>query len=148
MEGRRRSGLPEAAGAGGQAHTQLLAMVSVRALQEVRVYARDRERLERFVSRLQEQVDKLSSQGKIVPTAYGSRIEALGFRKNFLEIQAQTGLLSPDAYLDQLRKAIPAERAKAVEAKNAGNMGKAGSALKRSKIMQKELDDATAAWEG
>ncbi|MEC8252591.1 MAG: ornithine cyclodeaminase family protein [Planctomycetota bacterium] len=44
-------------GAGGQAHTQLLAMVSVRALQEVRVYARDRERLERFVSRLQEQVD-------------------------------------------------------------------------------------------
>ena len=44
-------------GAGAQAHTQLLAMASVRALREVRVYARDRDRLEGFVARLQGQVD-------------------------------------------------------------------------------------------
>lgn len=43
-------------GAGGQAETQLLAMVAVRALDEVRVFARNRDRLEEFVTRMQPQV--------------------------------------------------------------------------------------------
>lgn len=39
-------------GAGGQAFTQAMALRSVRDLQEIRVFARDRERLARFVDKL------------------------------------------------------------------------------------------------
>ncbi|MFN3242237.1 MAG: ornithine cyclodeaminase family protein [Planctomycetota bacterium] len=44
-------------GAGGQAWTQLLAMVCARPLQQVRVFARDRERLETFVAAARQRVD-------------------------------------------------------------------------------------------
>ena len=44
-------------GAGGQARTQLEAMVCVRPLTEVRVFARDRARLERFVESCDAHVD-------------------------------------------------------------------------------------------
>ena len=44
-------------GAGGQAHTQVLAMACARELDEIRVFARDRARLLAFVERLQGDVD-------------------------------------------------------------------------------------------
>lgn len=44
-------------GAGGQARTQLLAMACVRPLQQIRVFARDRARLEAFVADVQPRVD-------------------------------------------------------------------------------------------
>jgi ornithine cyclodeaminase len=44
-------------GAGGQAYTQALAMCCVRGLEEVRVFARDRARLEAFCARLQGALD-------------------------------------------------------------------------------------------
>lgn len=44
-------------GAGGQAFTQATALASVRDLREIRVFARDRSRLERFCGELQRELD-------------------------------------------------------------------------------------------
>lgn len=44
-------------GAGGQAETQLLAMVTVRDLDEVRVFARNADRVRQFVKRIQPRVN-------------------------------------------------------------------------------------------
>ena len=75
----------------------------------------------------------MQAKGAIVPFAYGSRQEALIFRRDFMQIQVQTqpepeppnpnlypnrdpnliqvqtGLLSMASYLQQLREAIPQE---------------------------------------
>ena len=68
--------------------------------------------------------------------------QALEFRKEMIELSATTGALSPDAYLQELRDAIPKEKKRALAAKAAGDTRKAVDALKRSKLMEDELRGA------
>ena len=49
---------------------------------------------------------------------------------------------TPEAYLKQLKQAIPLEKKKALSAKAAGNKRRAMDALKRSKLMEAELQAA------
>ena len=96
------------------------------------------------LTRLKERMDALAAKGQIVPKGYGDRIQALEFRKDMLQLQAENGLLTPEAYLQQLRTAIPAEKKRALAAKSAGNKGKAMEALKHAKVMEAELQAAIA----
>ena len=62
-----------------------------------------------------------------------------------LQISVDTGSLSLEAYLDQLRVAIPAEKARSKRWKERpGGARKALDAFKHAQMMQAELDDALA----
>lgn len=72
-------------GAGGQARTQVHAMACVRPLEEIRVFARDRARLERFVAACDEEVE-----ARVVAAA--SAAEAV---RGALVVSAATSARSP-----------------------------------------------------
>ena len=99
--------------------------------------------LEWELGRVTEQVAAMEAKSQLVPFAYGFRRDALVLRRELMQIQVQTGLLAIEAYLQQLRDAIPAEvaRARAFKAQPGGER-QALQALKRAKIMKEELEEA------
>ena len=107
-----------------------------------------------------------------MPLNYGDRLQALDFRRDFIKIQARPlhplrlhsdsgasvtsvtpSLLrsipvpSLEGYLDQLRTAVPAEKARSKRSKDAGDVAKALEAARHAKIMQEELAEALKAGE-
>ena len=79
-----------------------------------------------------------------VPFPFESRQQALEFRQTLMQIQVDTGQLSMEDYLQQLREAIAKETARAKALVNS-NRSKAAQAVKRVKIMKEELEGATQA---
>ena len=76
------------------------------------------------------------------------RHEALVFRKQLIELSVDTGQLSMEDYLAQLRQAIALEQKLAMAHKAAGSVAgkqRAVHALKRVKVMRVELLGAEAA---
>ena len=59
-----------------------------------------------------------------------------------MRMQVETGLLSPQDYLRNLRAAIPKEKKKALAYKAAGSPQRAVATLKRAKLMEAELQAA------
>ncbi|EOD32073.1 hypothetical protein EMIHUDRAFT_202644 [Emiliania huxleyi CCMP1516] len=101
-----------------------------------------------------------SAKGAIIPTTFEGRHQALEFRQEMLQIQARvdTGQLSLEAYLDQLRAAVAKEKARFAQLKASGPpslLAKEGAgalvtkaairANKRAQTMQQEIDEAMAA---
>jgi len=94
----------------------------------------------------------LEAKGAIIPTTFEGRHQALEFRQEMLQIQVDTGQLSLEAYLDQLRAAVAKEKARFAQLKVAAKEG-AGAlvtkaairANKRAQTMQQEIDEAMAA---
>ena len=70
------------------------------------------------------------------------KLDALETRKVLLEAAVGSGELTMGAYLDRLRKAIPAEKASAARHKAAGQTAGALHALRRAKMMTTELAEA------
>ena len=76
----------------------------------------------------------------------GMKKEALEIRREMLQFQVESGALSLDAYLQQLREAIPREKQRSKDLKAIpGGVRRALEAFKHAQIMQQELDEALAA---
>ena len=74
------------------------------------------------------------------------RKEALEMRREMLQLHVETGQLSMEQYLQQLREAIPKEKARSASLKAMpGGVRRALEAFKHAQMMQKELDEAVAA---
>ena len=74
-----------------------------------------------------------------------TRLAALQFRQEMLQIQVDSGMLSLDAYLQTLREAIPREKARAVAFKQKpGGTRISLDAVRHMKLMETELAEATA----
>ena len=100
--------------------------------------------LEWELGRVKEQVAAMQAKGQPVPFPFESRQQALEFRQTLMQIQVDTGQLSMEDYLQQLREAIAKETARAKALVNS-NRSKAAQAVKRVKIMKEELEGATQA---
>ena len=68
--------------------------------------------LEFELGRLREAAAPLEAAGKDVPIGLTTRLQALEFRREMLQLQVESGALSLDAYLEQLREAVPREKAR------------------------------------
>ncbi|GBB92134.1 hypothetical protein RclHR1_01970016 [Rhizophagus clarus] len=93
------------------------------------------------------QIATLEAQRKSIPDDLTDRKNALEIKQNLLVIQVQTGQLTMDKYLDQVRKGIVESKKLAVVFKKAGKLEEAKKALGRSKIMEgevKEVEEAMA----
>ncbi|KAI8140121.1 hypothetical protein BJV82DRAFT_228737 [Fennellomyces sp. T-0311] len=73
------------------------------------------------------------------------RKQALDIKMNMLVIQVQTGVLDMDTYLQNVRKRMDQDRQLALIFKKHNRLDLAKVALTRKKIMQNEIDEATAA---
>ena len=81
----------------------------------------------------------------IVPTTFGTRLQALEFRREMMQMQVDTGQLEMGAYLQQLREAIAQEKARSKQLKALpGGARGALDAFKRAKIMHDECNEAAA----
>ena len=102
--------------------------------------------LEYELKQLAEAGEKLRAAGTIVPMANADREQALTFKRDMLKMNVECGVLTVEAYLQQLREAIPREKARSAEFKaKPGGAYIAVSAYKHALLMQKELEamDAT-----
>ncbi|KAI7851983.1 hypothetical protein BDC45DRAFT_571568 [Circinella umbellata] len=73
------------------------------------------------------------------------RKQALDIKMNMLIIQVQTGVLDMDTYLSNVRKRMDRDRQLALIFKKHNRLDLAKIALARKKIMQDEIEEATAA---
>ncbi|KAI9265020.1 hypothetical protein BDA99DRAFT_507483 [Phascolomyces articulosus] len=73
------------------------------------------------------------------------RKQGLDIKMNMLVIQVQTGVLDMDTYLSNVRKRMDRDRQLALIFKKHNRLDLAKIALARKKIMQDEIDEATAA---
>ena len=97
------------------------------------------------IERLETGAQQLQQQGKEPPLSCTTRLAALQFRQEMLQIQVDSGMLSFDAYLQTLREAIPREKARAVAFKQKpGGTRISLDALRHMKLMETELAEATA----
>jgi hypothetical protein len=93
------------------------------------------------------QITTLEAQHKSIPDDLTDRKNALEIKQNLLVIQVQTGQLTMDKYLDQVRASIVDCKKLALVFKKAGKLEEAKKALGRSKIMEgevKEVEEAMA----
>ena len=67
------------------------------------------------------------------------RRDELQFKVQLIQTQVQAGILTQQAYVAQIEARIAADRAAALEAKQAGQRARALEHLRRAKIMEKEL---------
>ena len=105
--------------------------------------------LEAELASLAERAKALEAAGQATPFAFDTRRQALELRRDFLQIQVDTGQLTMEGYLQQLREAIPREKARSAAFKaQKGGARKALEAYKRAKVMQDELEEAEAAEAG
>lgn len=90
----------------------------------------------------------LSGNGKLSPQDredLTDRKQALDIKMNMLVVQAQTGLLDLESYLQTVRRRIDREKQLALIFKKHNRLDLAKAALTRKKIMQDEVDEAEAA---
>lgn len=89
----------------------------------------------------------MEAQHKSIPDDLTDRKNALEIKQNLLVIQVQTGQLTMDKYLDQVRISIVDCKKLALVFKKANKLDEAKKALGRSKIMEgevKEVEEAMA----
>ena len=91
------------------------------------------------------QITTFESQRKTVPDDLTDRKNSLDIKQNLLVIQVQTGQLTMDKYLDQVRANITSCKKLALVLKKAGKLEEAKKALGRSKIMESEVKEVEEA---
>ena len=91
------------------------------------------------------QIATLEAQRKSIPDDLTDRKTALDIKQNLLVIQVQTGQLTMDKYLDQVRASIIGCKKLALAFKKAGKLEEAKKALGRSKIMESEVKEVEEA---
>ena len=74
--------------------------------------------------------------------ANADREQALTFKRDMLKMNVECGVLTVEAYLQQLREAIPQEVARAKAFKAQDQERRAVQHLKRAKIMKAEYEEA------
>jgi hypothetical protein len=80
-----------------------------------------------------------------LPLNLQSRQMALEMRKEIIEMQIETGQLTFEQYVSQVKEAIPKEKQRALRCRDLpGGKPKAMEALKHAKIMEEELADGEA----
>ncbi|KAG9291380.1 hypothetical protein G9A89_003484 [Geosiphon pyriformis] len=90
-------------------------------------------------------ISSLKSQRKPIPEDLTDRKQALEIKMNLLIIQVQTGQLTMENYLNQVRASIIQFKKLALVFKQAGKIEEAKRALGRSKIMDGEVKEAEEA---
>ncbi|CAG8592425.1 4859_t:CDS:2, partial [Ambispora gerdemannii] len=101
--------------------------------------------LEQEINLVNNQIASLQAQHKPVSDDLVDRKQALEIKMNLLVIQVQTGQLTMEKYLDQVRKSILNFKKLALFFKQAGKLEEAKRALARSKIMEKEIKEVEEA---
>jgi hypothetical protein len=86
---------------------------------------------------------KIASMNGTAPEDLTERKQAVEFKLSFLQVQVQTGQLSEEAYFQQLKAKILFEKNLATKLVKQGQRLPAALALKRAKIMEKELQETT-----
>lgn len=87
------------------------------------------------------QIASLQTQQKPVPEDLLDRKSAIQIKINMMEIQVQTGQLTIDQYLDNVKKYIISCKRLALIFKKAGRMEEAKKSLSRSKLMENEVKE-------
>ncbi|CAG8564590.1 2963_t:CDS:10 [Ambispora leptoticha] len=101
--------------------------------------------LEQEINLVNNQIASLQAQRKPVSDDLVDRKQALEIKMNLLIIQVQTGQLTMEKYLDQVKKSISSFKKLALFFKQAGKLDEAKRALARSKIMEKEIKEVEEA---
>ncbi|CAG8731297.1 8222_t:CDS:2, partial [Dentiscutata erythropus] len=99
---------------------------------------------------LNSQILTLEAQGKPVPDDLFDRKSALEIKMSLMEIQVQTGQLTIDQYLDQVKASIADFKRLALIFKKAGKIEEAKKALVKCKVMEnevKQMEEAMASVE-
>ncbi|CAI2169408.1 16096_t:CDS:2 [Funneliformis geosporum] len=91
------------------------------------------------------QITILEAQRKPIPEDLTDRKASLDIKQNLLVIQVETGQLTLDKYIDQVRANIVSCKKLALIFKKAGKLEEAKKALVRSKIMEGEVNEVEEA---
>ncbi|CAG8634985.1 8643_t:CDS:2 [Gigaspora rosea] len=85
------------------------------------------------------QILTLEAQGKPIPDDLSDRKSALEIKMSLMEIQVQTGQLTIDQYLDQVKASIADFKRFALIFKKAGKIEEAKKTLVKCKVMENEV---------
>lgn len=69
------------------------------------------------------------------------RLSNVEFKLQMLQLQVESGALTPLSYLNLLQKAITKAKAVALRFKQAGKLAEAHEALRRAKVMEQETQE-------
>jgi len=92
------------------------------------------------IANLKTKVAQYGAKRAAVPEDITERMMALELKMNMLAIQVETGQLSQETYFAQLQHRIQGDREQAKKFLQKGNKEMAAQLLKRSKVMEKELE--------
>lgn len=90
---------------------------------------------------IDQQIAALTAKKCKIPDDLIDRKQALEIKMNLLVVQVQSGSLTMESYLMQVKKAIEFEKERALKYKAANSMDLAKKALLRVKMMQQEVDE-------
>ncbi|CAG8631475.1 6053_t:CDS:2, partial [Paraglomus brasilianum] len=97
--------------------------------------------LEKEMGLVDSQIDTFKKQHKPVPEDLIDRKQALEIKMSLLVIQVESGQLTMDQYIAQVKASILKHKKLALTFKGAGKLDGAKQALARSKIMEKEVKE-------
>jgi hypothetical protein len=84
---------------------------------------------------------------KTLSTQLAERLQTVEFKLQLLVLQVQSGELSLEAYLQQLKASIQANKQLAIRLKQNGLTAEAREALRRAKTMEQEISEVEAQME-
>jgi len=105
------------------------------------------EVLEAEIALVDQQAEESAKQGKAASNDMAERKQALELRKQLLMLDIQMGRLTPELYMKNLQESILWNKKMAVRLKQKGGpyLTAARTALRRAKVMEKEIQEAQQA---
>ncbi|CAG8617293.1 4318_t:CDS:2 [Racocetra persica] len=104
--------------------------------------------LQEEINIVNSQISALEARGKPIPGDLSDRKSALEIKMSLMEIQVQTGQLTIDKYLEQVKDSITSFKRLALTFKKAGKIEDAKKALAKSKVMENEVKQMEEAMDG
>ena len=101
--------------------------------------------LDAEIKLLDEQIASYKARNAAVPDELTDRRQEVKLKMDLLLIQVQTQQLSLPVYIEQLKKKIIDEKQTAIRMRQAGRQEQARSALRRFKLMEKEVAEVEEA---
>ncbi|CAG8528003.1 14725_t:CDS:2, partial [Cetraspora pellucida] len=104
--------------------------------------------LQEEINIVNSQITTLEARGKPIPGDLSDRKSALEIKTSLMEIQVQTGQLTIDKYLEQVKDSIVSFKKLALTFKKAGKIEEAKKALVKCKVMENEVKQMEEAMAG
>lgn len=98
--------------------------------------------MEEELKNIQTQIDQFNQKKITVPEDLLDRQQSIQLKHQLLQVQVQTGQLSQEDYLNQLRTAIEKDKKLALQYKQKGDKSTALMLLRRAKIMENEIKES------